>query len=326
MRITAGIACADQYPRYIEAGADEVFCGYVPESWNRTWGLNMPLNRREACYCPVQIGGRNELRILASMKREYRNPVALTFNALCYRPEQYPEIADIMLQCMEDGFDTFIVSDPGLLFYLRETDFPASARFHLSGETGEISSPALSVYRGLRISRVIFHRKAGLRNIDAIIREDRKLHPDEPIRYEAFIMNELCHFTGAFCSGLHCDELCHPCHIPWELGPVRHFSAEDHAVFSSGTIRSEAQAYIPGQSGCGLCTLPALDAAGIDVLKVVGRGADTEEMIRDIMTLRKALSLYEQKRDPARWKEEMTAVCFPDGCGHECYYRPFPET
>ena len=27
------------------------------------------------------------------------------------------------------------------------------------------------------------------------------------IEYEAFILNERCHYTGAFCSSLHCDEL-----------------------------------------------------------------------------------------------------------------------
>lgn len=325
MKITAGIACADHYPRFIEAGADEVFCGYVPDRWTSRWRLDMPLNRREACYCPVQIGGRNELRILAAMQRDYRKPVALTFNALCYRPEQYAEISDILLECMEDGFHTFIIADPGLLFFLRQNHFPASARIHLSGETGEISSPALSVYRELTIDRVIFHRKAGLMNMAEIIRKDRACHPDEPISYEAFIMNELCHFTGAFCSGLHSDEFCHPCHIPWKTGPVR--SSRGASAVSRPETKPEApdKPYLPGQSGCGICSLPALASAGIDVLKVVGRGADPEEMVRDIAALKKALTLLDQIRDPARWKKEMFTACFPEGCGQECYYREIPE-
>ena len=40
------------------------------------------------------------------------------------------------------------------------------------------------------------------------------------LEYEAFAMNELCHFHGAFCSSLHCDELCHMCHVPYKIGNV----------------------------------------------------------------------------------------------------------
>ena len=34
MKITAGLGSIDDYPRYVRAGADELFCGYVPFSWS----------------------------------------------------------------------------------------------------------------------------------------------------------------------------------------------------------------------------------------------------------------------------------------------------
>lgn len=38
MKITAGLGSIDEYVRYVEAGADEFFCGYVPYEWNKNTG------------------------------------------------------------------------------------------------------------------------------------------------------------------------------------------------------------------------------------------------------------------------------------------------
>ena len=36
------------------------------------------------------------------------------------------------------------------------------------------------------------------------------------LEFEAFVLNRLCQFTGAFCNSLHCDELGHLCRVPYE--------------------------------------------------------------------------------------------------------------
>ena len=33
MKITVGLGSIDEYERFVQAGADEFFCGYVPFSW-----------------------------------------------------------------------------------------------------------------------------------------------------------------------------------------------------------------------------------------------------------------------------------------------------
>lgn len=91
MKITAGLGSIDEYERFVHAGADEFFCGYVPYEWTKKYGTVMPLNRREVLSYNVQIGSLGELEILAAMVKEYGKPVHLTFNALYYIPEQYPE-------------------------------------------------------------------------------------------------------------------------------------------------------------------------------------------------------------------------------------------
>lgn len=47
MKITAGLGSIDEYERFVQAGADEFFCGYVPFSWVEKYGTVMPLNRRK---------------------------------------------------------------------------------------------------------------------------------------------------------------------------------------------------------------------------------------------------------------------------------------
>lgn len=78
---------------------------------------SLPLNRREVLCSNVQLGAFSELEILAAMVKKYGKPVHLTFNALYYIPEQYPEIAKIIRQCMELGFQSYILgrSGPDLL-------------------------------------------------------------------------------------------------------------------------------------------------------------------------------------------------------------------
>ena len=56
MKIVAGLGSIDEYERFVKAGADEFFCGYVPYSWSKKYGTVLPLNRREVlCYNVQQL-------------------------------------------------------------------------------------------------------------------------------------------------------------------------------------------------------------------------------------------------------------------------------
>ena len=75
MKITAGLGSVDDYLPYVEAGADEFFCGYVPYEWMQNGGLTYPLNRREVLYYNVQIGSESEMEILAALVRRKKKIV-----------------------------------------------------------------------------------------------------------------------------------------------------------------------------------------------------------------------------------------------------------
>lgn len=73
MKIVAGLGSIDEYERFVKAGADEFFCGYVPYSWSKKYGTVLPLNRREVLCYNVQLGAFEELRILAAMIKSMAN-------------------------------------------------------------------------------------------------------------------------------------------------------------------------------------------------------------------------------------------------------------
>ena len=293
MKIVAGLGSIDEYETFVKAGADEFFCGYVPFSWAEKYGVIHPLNRREVLFYNVQIGSMSELQILKKMVDYYGKPVELTFNSIYYTGEQYPVIAEIIIQCMAAGFENFIIADPALMLYLRQQKI--NCGIHLSGETAEVNRGMLEQMLPFGIRRVIFHRKNSLEDMQSCIKE-----ADFPHEYEAFILNELCHFSGAFCNSLHCDELTHLCRVPYELGNLHKKEETDAAqkdVAETDRIQGkegkglplDEDGYLTGSTGCGLCALYRMKQVGITHLKLVGRGNYTDFMEKDIRQLRKVL-------------------------------------
>lgn len=325
MKIVAGLGSIDEYETFVKAGADEFFCGYVPFSWAEKYGVIHPLNRREVLFYNVQIGSMSELQILKKMVDYCGKPVKLTFNSLYYTGEQYPVIAEIITQCMAAGFENFIIADPALMLYLRQQKI--NCGIHLSGETAEVNRGMLEQMLPFGIRRVIFHRKNSLEDMQSCIKE-----ADFPHEYEAFILNELCHFSGAFCNSLHCDELTHLCRVPYELGNLHKKEETDAAqkdVAETDRIQGkegkglplDEDGYLTGSTGCGLCALYRMKQVGITHLKLVGRGNYTDFMEKDIRQLRKALDILENSDSEAQYQKKMKASLFPDGCSQNCYYR-----
>ena len=325
MKIVAGLGSIDEYETFVKAGADEFFCGYVPFSWAEKYGVIHPLNRREVLFYNVQIGSMSELQILKKMVDYYGKPVELTFNSIYYTGEQYPVIAEIITQCMAAGFENFIIADPALMLYLRQQKI--NCGIHLSGETAEVNRGMLEQMLPFGIRRVIFHRKNSLEDMQSCIKE-----ADFPHEYEAFILNELCHFSGAFCNSLHCDELTHLCRVPYELGNLHKKEETDAAqkdVAETDRIQGkegkglplDEDGYLTGSTGCGLCALYRMKQVGITHLKLVGRGNYNEFMENDIRQLRKVLDILENSDSEAQYQKKMKASLFPDGCSQNCYYR-----
>ena len=146
--------------------------------------------------------------------------------------------------------------------------------------------------------------------------------------YEAFFLNEMCHFTGAYCNSFHCDEFAHLCHVPYELGNIdgRKKSSLAAAEERSGLcVETEPDGYVTGATGCGLCALYDLKKAGVTHLKIVGRGNYAEYAKRDIMQARLALRILAEVESmetgqAAQYQKRVRTELFRGGCTKNCYY------
>lgn len=316
MKIVAGLGSIDEYIPYAESGADEFFCGYVPLNWNEKYGVLQPLNRREVMNVNVQLGSFEELKILKKMIDCKGVPVKLTFNSLFYSKEQYAEIAELINSCTNIGFETFIIADPALVVYLRKQGLN-KCRIHLSGETAEINSLFIKQMAIYDIDRIIFHRKNSIADMKSCIEQCENIVPE----YEAFVLNEMCQFSGAYCNSLHCDEMCHLCLAPYELGNVDGRKTKT-TIAVEEKIAPYVDEYLTGETGCGLCALYKLKKAGVTHLKVVGRGNYIEYAQKDIAGLKRALRILEEYYEQGEnaYIEQMKKKIFDGKCSGNCYY------
>jgi collagenase-like PrtC family protease len=338
MKIVAGLGCIDDYIKLVKAGADEVFCGYVPYEWNKKYGNLFPLNRREVLYYNIQITSFDDMKILKKMVDVYKAPVSITFNYLYYLEEQYEMIARIIKDLIDIGFNDFIIADIALLLYLKEKNI--KCYIHLSGECGELNRLSIDFFNKLDISRYIFHRKNSIEDMKSCISNNTVKN----LQYEAFILNERCHYTGAFCNSLHCDELIHLCKMPYHLskisGHTNNFEEIDRRLkiyykelddkaneefYSDNQCHIEnkdeiGDLYILGGTGCGLCSLNTLKNAGITHLKIVGRGNSIKNMQRDVQNLKKAIDMLDDIEDSKTYEKRVKDKLFHDKCSGRCYY------
>ena len=297
MKITAGLGALENLPCLAAAGADEVFCGYVPISWLEKYGNFTPLNRREVLMQGLQIDSMGDLKLLKRMAEDCGVQVALTFNALYYLPEQLPLLCALFGELKQHGLDRWILADPALLLHLKQNRI--GGHIHLSGEAGCFSPDALAFFRRLGIERCIFPRKMTPEEMAACIASAPELE------YEAFALNENCHFSGAHCLSLHCDELEALCRVPYRaVGPDCTAPYEPACAAEDGF----------GASGCGLCALPRLRRAGVTRLKVVGRGSHIDWIERDVRMLRRALEMGDAA------PEELRRELLGNRCSGACYY------
>ena len=305
--MTVGLGCADRFDETVRAGADEVFCGYVPEKWMETFGTLRPLNRRESVWTNAQAGPITEMRILREKADRAGIPVAVALNAPVYSPFEMPLLIETAELLVREGFDSLIVGNMAALKALSDKGVGNKCRIHLSGEIGEVNRGLLPLLREMGVRRVLFHRKMGFEDMRLLSGAMARLSP--PMEAEAFAMNELCHFTGAYCSTLHGDLTVPMCRLPWIPGGVSNKK--------SPPLRTGMR--FGAGNGCGLCALKRLRESGVTVVKMAGRGARAEDMPERIALLRDALCLEAECEGEEEYLLRLRRL-LGGRCGGECYY------
>lgn len=316
MRIISPIDSLQEASQLIEAGADELYGGYLPESWQ---GYSLAASINQRTFPAAQIATEKELSEIITLAHDHGRTFALTLNAPYYTEAQLPLLCDYVDRMVGLGIDSLILADVGLLRLLRQRhpdlEYHASTLAHLG------NAAAVRFFVELGITRAVLPRHLTVADIAAIVRE---VHG---VRCDAFLLVGKCPNTEGLCTFHHSSpQRIWPCEIPYDIQPCE---PKPSAVLQDAMRRQNSWSKTDRRHGCGLCAIPHLQRSGVHGLKLVGRGAPPAQKVRNILLTREFLSLSASEPDFSTYRQRAMmahrqrfgAVCHQN----VCYYPEFFE-
>ncbi|WP_321528572.1 U32 family peptidase [Sedimenticola selenatireducens] len=291
MKIVAPISKAEELEPVLEAGADEVFFGMVPQEWTRQFGISTVSRRLFG-----NIREYAEMQWIIATAHAAGKQSMLTLNAQHYTEPQMQCLIELARRFAGEGGDALILADPALLMAVAELDL--GIRIHLSSIAACRNSESARFFGELGVDRVIFPRYLKLDEI-------RDIAASLPhMEFETFILNDGCIYE---------EGVCHTIHLPQQYGgPIcmdayqySFYRADGQRIdkvtqqallqneadykewtwykFSCGFSTSE-QGYTFGP--CGLCAISRLASDGVTAIKIAGREAPLERKLKSIQLVR----------------------------------------
>lgn len=316
MRIVSPVDHLGEAQALLDAGADELYGGYVPAHWHERFSLLASINQRT--FDGAQISDQDELTAIVALTRARHKRFSLTLNAPYYTDAQLPLLLEVVDQAVAGGVTGIILADLGLLRTLHrrypQLEYHASTLAHL------MNSAAVDFYRRQGISRVILPRHLTVAEMGKIV----AAAPE--ITFDAFLLVGKCPNTEGLCTFHHSSpDKIWPCELPYTIEPLE--DGEPSPVLARAMSRQGSWAHTDRRHGCGLCAIPHLAAIGIDGLKLVGRGAAAARKIAHVRLVREFIELAAQEPDFERYRAlAMTAHQrnFKAPCSSNvCYYPEF---
>lgn len=311
MLILSPVDRAAEVEGLIDAGADELYAGFVPPFWRDAFGPAVSSNRRS--FAAANVPSLDELDGLVRAAALRDVPVHLALNASPVPDDAIPRLVEFAADLARRGVRGIIVSDLSLLLALRDAAF---RRLELHAST------LFSAFNG---STVAFLRKAGATRVILA----RELDTEGIARMaaaaggtplEVIGLRGRCPNIEGFCTHLHDDPgRTWPC----ELSYGKEWRGDGSAM--PGGIREamEANEGTDRHRSCGLCAVPVLDRSGVHAFKLVGRGAEGERKIaavkaaagmRDWGKARRPDAAESARRGKAVYAEMHGRPCRPENC------------
>lgn len=315
MRIISPVDNCQEAGLLLEAGADELYGGYLPPEW-QDYSLTASLNQRT--FSGAQIATEDELAEIVRLAHGAGVSFALTLNAPFYTDEQFPLLFEYVDRMVHLGVDSLILADFGLLRALKkrhpQLDYHASTLAHL-GNAG-----AVRFMRKLGMQRAVLPRHLTVDDMAAIIRQVPE------VRFDAFLLVGKCPNTEGLCTFHHSSpDKIWPCEIKYDIKPL---CEGDEGKLDGAMKRQNSWSETNRRHGCGLCAIPHLMNAGIHGLKLVGRGAPAMQKVRNVVLTKEFIRLAKRCDDFSEYKrramaahhERFGAACHQNVCYYPEYF------
>ncbi|WP_294349881.1 U32 family peptidase [uncultured Clostridium sp.] len=336
MNILAPIDNVSEVKLYSVLGVDEIYCGYVPSNWKKTYNnkvknwtnkdLQLSLNRREIGFANITL----EEDMIAIVKNAHSlgMKVFVTVNAPSYPQNTYEFIINYIASLVEYKVDGLIVSDIGLIRKIKEK---FNIKVMLSTCNQVSSVEGVKFLKEVGVDRIVFPRHVDLKDIARITKEV----PD--MEYECFLLEGKCVYDDGNCNILHsCGSFCSEKwitryydenfeEVEQESQQMFRKNEADYQRYTTPYINTDRYENGWRNNGCGVCALPyIMENTNISSIKIAGRGIDECQKIKNISILKKAIKMAEggSNRTDIMSYMKKEVQPYPELCddGYRCYY------
>jgi len=301
-----------------EAGATEFYCGIVTKEWEDKFSYIASSNLRHDKV--ANFSSFKDLSLAVEAGSEHNVPVFCVFNAHFYSEKQMALVLNHVGQAIDAGVSKIIVSDPVFISMLKKQGFKTD--IVLSTANPVFNSASLGFFKKFGIQRIVLPRHLTVKEIEGLAKSAKKLG----LELEAFVLNALCPYIDGLCTLQHlgknsdfveASELA--CRMPFKT------TCSGKACNETGGNSSSLKACVwqnTETTSCGLCALKSFEKAGINSLKIAGRGNSFDKKLADVKMIKHALSLLDLPEE--EFKSEMHGLFFKANkqrCDFKyCYY------
>ncbi len=323
MKILSPLDSIEEVDGLAKAGAGEFYCGVLDDSWHELYSV-ISINRRPA--------GKGHFRSFDELKEAVARahgqgiPVYFTLNEHYYTKAQYGFLERYLDGALGAGIDAFILTDFGLLQFLREQGYPVA--LHMSTGATVLNWRSVAFFKELGVANITLPRHLSLAEIAGIAAKMPAMETT------VFVLNSRCINIDGFCTfqhGLARKEVLpmfrNACMLPFDVEVCSRRGnlppAEQARMIRRQSIWERVHV---DDHPCGACGLYELEKARIGSLKIVGRGNPLERKLADICFLQKLLHQLDEKPTREQFRSaarQLYADTYKRECrAHMCY---FPE-
>jgi collagenase-like PrtC family protease len=346
MKTIAGISDVydeEQIARYVNAGVDEFFIGYVPPEWSQVYGWEVSCNRRE--YAKYQYTTLKDLENIVGLLKKYNRKVLLAFNAHEFSLEQSDVVIKMLDSIKHVPYDAIIIANFALMVELRKNGYSKEINISIGSGCNNFENISFHYNNIDNIGRVILPRHLSKNEMESISIKAKKAG----IKLEAFGLGGMCYFNDEHCFSWHSSRNRSFCTSPMynfrETSPIltektwkkelntkqletyidkkvktlQHIAKQkekNNFVVKPDSNPIKAQYWMAKMDKCGLCMFQKFKEWGIDTVKLPLRGFHLDENIELINIATKVIN--EPNATPDFCKDLLGS---PTYCsGHNCYY------
>ncbi|MFA5052734.1 MAG: U32 family peptidase [Parcubacteria group bacterium] len=319
MDIVVGIDSIKTVPEIkplVDAGAEEFFCGYIPEYWSKEYEWEIAPNRRS--YKEYNYASLEDLSLVADSVHKLHKKIMLTVNEHEYPPERMGLSIRMVKETLPLRFDSVIVSNIALALELREAGVDTPFHVSIGGLANNYEAVRFWNKHVLNIRRFILPRDITVSEIKSLAEKGR----DDGVTFEVFGIGNICAFSDGYCLTWHSSRT--PSFCTWFLNGERKLisitdeigksvSLKTTVDFRGPSFDSERDKFLDSQvRTCGLCAVPLFKEWGISAIKVPTRGENNRAVL--IPLVKQAMEL----KLPEDCKKIIGSENFCSGA--RCYY------